>query len=516
MLPDAVRANLLEIRHEDYSYHEHTWRVIQDIREGTVAILKKVREYLPKRPGEEEELYKLRTEKASWTPVMSTAIRELTTKLAGAPIHISGGDSDFWKAFREDTNGKGRDEQELLSHIFSSLLYFGRLYVAVDRPVLETLPRSAYEDKNLKTLPYVSLYEPLAVTNYGEGWYMTRQVDSVVLPLEPPKTIATWVIWDAEAVTKYQAEVRLQDGAIHEVKVGSKWLRLDNKDALVPRVSRTEHGLGASSMLYLELPTELWTGNSVYSKQLQHFRVESAWTDAGTMAGVIQRVFTPVAPKPMTDERVVYEEPDYSQIKTGNQHVLVGADFKFQESPGTAIANLTDQLETIERQIRAIVSMSQGSVSKEALEQSGASKSLDREPLEDTMKSYGTKVAKFYQDILELVAKLGKQPEDITVAGLSDYGTDNLGTMLEQTEKLVPISDKLPGTAQKLWYGKLANLMAGSRTSETDQQIQEELEDIFQELAEQEEPEETKEDPVAALMAEFDLTEEEALEVLAS
>ena len=223
----------------------------------------------------------------------------------------------------------------------------------------------------------------------------------------------------------------------------------------------------------------MWTGNNVYLKQLQHFRIESSWTDAGVMAGTIQRVFTPMPAPPADDPRVVYEEPDYSEIKADNAHVLVGAGFQFVESSGSAIASLTTQLETIERQIRAIVSMSQASVSAGALEQSGKSKEADMMMLQDTMKAYGSKVAQLYQDILQLVTKLAGKPDDISVYGLDAYSVDTLGDMLDQTQLVETVAERIPTTGLKLWYAKITNLLAGSRSAETDQQIAEELEQIF-------------------------------------
>lgn len=520
-LPSAVRVEKLEVYHEDYHYYKNTWDTISDLREGATAIVKKAAHYLPPRPGEQSDIYALRLQKISYTPVMATAIREFTAKLSSSPVYLSGtNEDDFWEAFRDATDGKNKDEVELLTQIFSCLLYFGRVYVAVDRPKLGLQPRSAFEDAELPNQPYAAVYEPLNVINWGENWYISRQIVTANKPLEEPVKLGRWTVWTDEVIAVYEAPIRLDkdQSTVVEIKVDGHWRSINDPRALVPG-ELTLHELGQCPMVSLTLPHEMWTGNNVYLKQLQHFRIESSWTDAGIMAGTIQRVFTPLPPPPADDPRVVFEEPDYSQIQADNAHVLVGADFKFQESSGSAIASLTSQLETIERQIKALVSMSFSSVSKGAVEQSGASKEVDMALLQDSMRAYGTKVAQLYQDVLRLVALSSSKSDEIAVSGLDEYGVNTLSDMLDNAEKLEPIAQNIPPTALKLWYGKLANLLAGSRSAEMDQAIAKELEEIFK--PEQEDPEDATEaldpeDPanLDALIAAFGVSPEEARYIL--
>lgn len=509
-LPDAVLVSKLETQHSEYKYYKPIWQTIADLREGATAIAKKASYYLPKRPGEQEDVYQLRLAKISYTPVMATAIRELTAKLAGAPIHVDGG--DWLQQFRDSTDGKGRDESELLNVIFSALLYFGRVFVAVDRPKLGMSPRSAFEEQGLQTLPYVSVYEPLDVINWGKDWYITRQIITANQPLQDPITLARWTVWDKEAITIYESPVslHLNDGRITDIQLNNVWLSVNTNRALVPAVSRFEHNLGECPLVSLSLPNEMWTGNNVYLKQLQHFRIESSWTDAGVMAGTIQRVFTPMPAPPADDPRVVYEQPDYSAVKADNAHVLVGAGFQFVESSGSAIASLTSQLETIEAQIKAIVSMSYGSTTS-ALQQSGASKQMDMAQLTESMKAYGLKVAQFYQDILQLVARMVSKPDNISVFGLDVYGSETIQDMLEQSGLIETVAERIPTTALKLWYGKITNLMAGSRSSEVDKRITDELAQIFQDSSEQIAP---NNPDIQTLAASFGLTNKELVQII--
>lgn len=468
----------LDYKSDEYLYYKPIWEILEDIREGATAFLKKGTTYLPKRPGEDQELYQLRLKKLSFTPVMSTAIREFTAELASAPKSLENAEGEFWKTFRDSTDGKGRDEDELINLIFSDLLYFGRIFIACDRPKLDILPKTQLEAKGLNTTPYLTIFEPLTVINQGNGWFITKQLLDLTEPLKKPAKVVKWTVWDKETISTYQAEARLDDkNDIAQVYANGRWRFLDDPEATIePEV--IEHKLQSCAMVSLKLPLELWVGNNVFLKQLQHFLIESSWTDAGTMAGIIQRVYTPLPPTPTDDPRLVFEEPDYSKVISSNAHILVGSDFKFQESPGNAIGNLTSQLETIERQIKNLVSMGFSSVTKGAIEQSGASKEVDRSTLRKSMKAYGTKVAQLYQDCLHLVAKAGNRTEP-TFSGLDSYGSDTLESILETSEKLETVITRLPPTALKLWYGKLSDLLSGAKNTNTKELIAKELEVIY-------------------------------------
>ena len=480
----------LEYKHVEYLYYINTWHTISDLREGAVAILRNVEKYCPRRIDEDDDLYRSRLLKFAYTPVMSNAIREFTSKLAGAPIHFSsdgGSDKDFWTNFRNNTNGEKQSHREnesaLISRIFSSLLYYGRVFVAVDTPEQSFIPRSAYEAEQQGTEPYVVVYEPQYVINWGYNWFITKQLRIDAEPLQIPKTICRWTVWTDVSVKVFEVEVLTGSTSnlnIFKVMNAGQWLSSENALATVPLVHEWVHQLGRCPMTTLTLPTELWTGNSVYTKQLQHTYIESGWTEAGAVAGTIQRIFTPQPPPQMDDPRFTYEQPDYSELsKAGNNHVLIGADYRFVESTGAAIKNLTDQLDTIAKQIKDLVSMQFASVPSSGSgvnTQSGVAKEVDQSMLQDAMKSYGEKVIGLYNDVLTIVAAISAVSEP-TVSGLDTYSTDNLGDMVDSSTKLVGLP--IPPTAAKIWYGKMSNLMVGSVSPDDEKAITQELEQML-------------------------------------
>ncbi|MFB2876875.1 hypothetical protein [Floridanema aerugineum] len=485
MLPEKVLAKRLEQKHTDYDYYKEAWETIAQLREGSPAILQNATKYCPRRPGEAEDIYQIRLSKLSYTPLMSYHIFQYVSKLISAPVYLSGVENEsYWAKWRSSVDAKGLDELGFLSNIFSCLLYFGRCYIALDLPSQVKKYRSHWEAQDDQTMPYVLLYEPLDVLNWSDdSWYITRQVETTGDALDEPKIVCRWLVRTKEEVSRYSAEVKVNSaGRPVEILSDTKWLPIDHPNAVVYQDSQWLHGLGRCPILCLELPSEAWIGKAVYRKQVQHLQIESAWTDTGTMAGIIQRLYTPTPPVAQTDPRVVYQpQPDYNQLsKADNAHILIGSNFEFKESSGSAIGNLSSQLQIIEGQLKYLASMSFASVTKGAVMQSGTSKGFDMAMMADAMKAYGAKVRQFYEDILQLVAKLSNSSEDIRVHGLSTYSVDNLETMLTQAEKLESLP-LLPPTVKRIWYGKLVNLLVGTVSPDVSVKIEEELDSILKE-----------------------------------
>lgn len=442
------------------------WATLEDLREGYETIKAKVTEYIHRRTAEDDETYLLRVKNLSYTPILATTIREFSAKLSSAPISVNGldlTDGNFWDLFFQAIDGKTQDESELLNDIFSTVLWYGAVYVAVDLPPLTTTPRSRAEDPSDR-VPFIRVFKPINVRQKGDGWYQTRQIVNRQRPLEDPKTILQWCYWCADATTLYELEIDVDMfGTVTRCrKVGSDtWVAFN--DQLVIEPSKVLANItGRSQMVDLELPRELWLALQAYPKQIEHLIVENSWLSAGAVAGTIQRVFTPTPPKPMDDVRVAYEETDYSGLKSDNQHILIGNGFSFNESTGAAIGALTQQLETIERQIRSLASLNYASVEQGAVDQSGASKQVDMDMMVTSMQAYGKKIKQIYEDVLKIASAIAGRNEAPQVSGLDAYGTASISDMLTQTEQLLKLIDIFPSAAMKLWVAKLVEACLGN------------------------------------------------------
>lgn len=470
----------LEYRHPDYLFYSGVWSTISDIREGASTFKAKAAYYLPIRPGEDLEVYKHRLTKLSFTPVASNAIRELVAELTAAPRSLevpNEPDRDFWSKFRDSTDGKGKDESELISNITGSLLFFGRVYLAADNPVAPIPVNNLFQQESLDLRPYLTVFEPLNVTNWGEGWFQTRQVLDVTEPLKKPYKMIRWTYWLPDRTDVYEAELHVDDlGLFSGIKLGDKWITFQDETVKLEPVKSFVHNLGKSLMVGLTLENELWTGNNVYLKQLQHFLIESSWTDSGTLAGIIQRIYKPMPQEATDDPTAVPVERDYSKLINSNAHIMIGADFAFVESEGKAIQSLTSQLNTIEQQIRKIVSQGYASSENEkVVDQSGIAKQVDRATLEKSLQSYGSKIAQLYQDGLQRVAMLANKANNIHFSGLNDYNSDNLTEMLDQTYKMLPMLHLIPPSSLRPWFNKLGFLISGTKSASVEQDIVKEV-----------------------------------------
>lgn len=486
-----ILVSQLQITHPDWDAYSPFWRTIRDLKEGAMAIKRNIQKYLPKRPDEDKELYEMRLAKFSYHPVMSDAVNKYSSKLAGSPVHLSNAEHPFWGDFRANNNkpeANMRKESNLLHELFNGLLYYSRIWAAVDRPDLGVTPRSAYEARGLKNQPYVCLYEPLDVLYWSDDWAVTRHIYPLVKPFEAPQTICRWTFYSLNQNIIFEAPVTLKmvmDSEnnkyeeISKVQIGSEWLDWNDPKAYLDPVKVWNHNYGMRLITSLNLPSEKWVCKQVYNKQIQHLRIENAWTDAGYLSGVVQRIFTPPDVPPMDDPRVSYEQPDYASelARAGNTHILVGKGYQFVESTGAALSNLQQQLDKIETQIKSLVSLHFASTNTSTLNQSGASKAVDMSLLEDSMRDYGQQVISLYNSILRIVARMVSLPEP-TAIGLNNYAVDNLTDLLTQ----LTIAEDLPyvpPTAKKIAYGKLAQLMVGTASPEDEEKIQEELDSLF-------------------------------------
>lgn len=525
--------------HPEYEYYWEVWANIDALREGATAILRNREYYLPKSVDEDDELYSKRLSKFTYTPVMANAIREFVAKLASSPIHLSDGSEEpFWQYFRSHTDGNdnhsSRDESELLLQLFSSILYFGRLYISVELPKLSSIPRTKAEVP-ANYIPYALVHEPLAVINWGEGWFVTRYLYVDSEPFQEPVNKVRYTLYQYDKVSSVELEcktsTRLHQGLyrteITEVLISGTWHPVGNSitptRAPAPNVmlggilqppqgvmvDLEEYNIPGVRPITARLKDEEWAGKAVYLKQKAHTLIENSWIEAGSIAGVVQRVYTPLDPPPVDDPRYTYQQPDYSELsKSGNKHILVGKSYQFVEAQGSAVSTLEKQLSTLESQIRSLVSMRFASSDTSVLSQSGVSKQVDMVLLNDAMKAYGKVILGVYNDILTTIAEVAKQPP-VTASGLNNYSISTLADMLEYQAELASI--ELPPTVARIWLQRLGNLLTGSTSPEDAKAIQDELQAMFQNT-----PDDNGSQPVTIeeLMEEFGLTEEQAREVL--
>jgi hypothetical protein len=485
--PDTLSLKILESTHPEYAAIAPIWQKIDDLAAGGNQLERKKAHYLKSRPGEEEDLYKLRLERFTYTNQLGGAIAQQVSKLSSGTLSVSNlPETDFWNQFREDTGGD-RDERTLISDVFRTALKFRRAFLHADKPYSEIQPQTKGQEEELRLNPYLCLYNPLQVRNWGFNeqaneyeWLKIRQIATKTSPMQANQTKATWTLIDETHIARYEALVKLgKGGKIVEI-VNERGEAVDSgDDAKIARTRWVPHGAGALPVVVFELPEDLWVTNQCYLKALEHLNLENSRYDTAMMVGYVQRTWKPVF-QPDGDLDATYVDVDDEQFKTGNQYVLKG-DFGFSEAAGSSIATVSSLLEEIRNYINDCIGMARASASRGAVEQSGISKKMDFVISELVLRAYGQLLCACYQDVLQLVGKLAGEAntEQYSVTGLDSFDVDSLETTMAIAAELRNVIELVPPTALKLFYAQLANLLVKNASAEQQQDIQAELDRIF-------------------------------------
>ncbi|TFI51008.1 hypothetical protein BLD44_028445 [Mastigocladus laminosus UU774] len=492
--PESIELQKLETRNIEYDQLMPVWQKIDDLRIGGHRIESKKERYIVRRPGESNALYSLRLAKFVHTPVFANAITKYTNKLTSAPLYVVPlleSDSDFWSTFRNSTNGKDRDEKKLLSKCFRDGIVYGRSWVFVDRRLTnyEVVMNRLQEEIALNgETPYANVVSPFNVINWSINdeddvdWVIIRDVRSVSLPLEyKPKYRVTWRIIDDTYIAEYEADIDYDPQYSTIVRLNNPLVTNEQSQSrfLVSRKSLVEHGRGKCPVALLKMDDELWTGNAAYLKALQYLQIENAFTDTATIAGYIQRVFTPRQPVPDTDPDATFIDPDkdVEQLRTGNSEVLIGADFKFSEASGSSLQVISEHvLDKIEHQIKEIVSLGTASANGNQVAASGVSKAMDYSEYHDMMRKHGELMVAFYKKILTDVAIAAGRSVEFAVEGLNSFEINPLSELLTNSDFVSKIESRLTETTLKQWYLKVANAMLSDLDASTKAIIQTEFE----------------------------------------
>jgi hypothetical protein len=482
MLDEYLSYSALETTHDDYEFNKNIWGIINELRQGAASILRNLDFYLPKKQDETGGDYRDRQKMFAYTPVMSTAVKDTAARLGSAPVYINYEEAlmPALNYLREHNDAKGkRDERTLIQELFLELLYFGRVYVVADRKAPDVEPLSVADETNLH-LPYLNVISALNMTDWDDDgeWFKMREIVTIKTPQSKGYALR-YTFFLPGMVQVFEAPIILKGGNIVQIWDGKQFVRPETK-TLRLKSTVVAHGASTCLVSHEVLPHELWVGLLCYLKQIQHLRIESSWTDAGNLAGTIQRVFTPTPAVNNDNPSYLTEEPEYDKVELGNRRVLVGGNFQFVESQGVAIRNLTDQMKVIEQQIKDIVSMKFAAGQANYSQASGVAMAIDQTQLINTMKDYGSRVRGLYQDALQtLMMMLGLPTESLSVAGLSDFTIDNIKDGLLDAVSVAGLAEFIPMTAQKLYWQKITKLLTGTVSPEDDFKILSESEVIF-------------------------------------
>ncbi|HEY9629364.1 MAG TPA: hypothetical protein V6C84_18835 [Coleofasciculaceae cyanobacterium] len=493
MYPQSLPLAILESQHPQYKELLPQINDIHLLTAGGYRLKQAIKQFIPRRNGEEAEVYETRIKKFTFSPILSNAITSQISKLSKGSIEVSGLESDpnFWAYFREhnDLAGK-RAEKQLLAQIFTSILKYKKAYLHIDRKSAPVKAKNKAQEKVLNLNPYVNVYCASQVTNWSEDsaesptWIKVRQLtQDTSNPMAPALTVATWTFIDQQEVAKYSAFVKLDsNGQIVEILDEKGEAIATKEEAKVPLASITQHNVGSIPIVKVELSDELWVGDQAVAKAIQHLRTECHKYDIETLS-YVQRQWNPIQ-TPDSDPSKTYVDSE-EQAKTGPQYVLQG-NFEWKEAEGKILPQLEASLQQTKQEVEDIISgRSKSGTNKGALEQSGLSKAFDLSDENEQITLYGAVLTQAYQNILQLVAKVqGLNSDIISVTGLQDFNIDNAESLLAKLTSISAIDlsslkDKLPPLVLKILYSKLSEMLVGNMSASQSEELTKQIESLL-------------------------------------
>ncbi|MBD2515194.1 hypothetical protein H6G93_09270 [Nostoc sp. FACHB-973] len=315
MYPNYLTLGLLKSSHPDYVELLPALNEIELLASGGYKLKSKIESFLPRRPGEDADIYETRLKKFTYANILGSAINKQLARFNNSSISISGIEDgqDFWNTFRDDTNLAGRSEKNLLSTIFRECLKFKKVFLHVDKHSVPYEVNSKAEEEILGIRPYVTIYPSLQVINWSDKggeelkWIKVFQisVDSSN-PLTKPVTRATWTFIDEQYVARYGAVVELDKNGFIKSIINERGTS-SNDETPIPLLSEpVEHGMGKIPVIKIEVPDDLWACNQAASKAVEHLRTDCSKYDLLTLA-YFQRTFKRIT-KPDDDLEKVFQK----------------------------------------------------------------------------------------------------------------------------------------------------------------------------------------------------------------
>lgn len=488
MYLNRIKLQVLESQHPNYVRQLPALEEIDLLVSGGFKLKNAIRQFLPQRPGEENQVYETRINKYTYLNILGSAISDQVSRLSNSALIVSGVEdanvANFWEEFRENIDLAGKSEKNLVSNIFRELLKFKKVYLHVDKPKVDVEIQNKAQEEALGIRPYGVMYSALQVTNWSESkgklqWIKVRQlVDDTSNPLEAPRKKIIWTYIDSTYIARYEAFVEL-DSYGNISKIGDEVV---NDETNIPISKLVEHGLGTIPILKVEVADDLWVADQAAAKALEHLRTDCSKYDLLTLA-YFQRTYKRIR-TPDGDLDKTHVDSDEQPIPTGLQYVLELENFNWNEPQGHILPHLMDSLRQIESQVKDLINIGGFSAELGAVSQSGASKEMDFYKQDTILKAYGELITDAYQDFLQLVAKSAGLPhEDISVTGLNSFERNNLTTRLSNLDSISKIDfDKLrkelTPMAFKLIYQQIVKELVGNLSAQQESELNSEIDNL--------------------------------------
>jgi hypothetical protein len=343
----------------------------------------------------------------------------------------------FFNQFTEDCDLRGSSLTEFFRRQFVDALVYGASYIVADFPrVRAGLSTRAEEDAAGASRAFLAGYNPTDVINWSRDEYGNLEFATIrtrSLRANRPQTgwyeETRWIRYDRESYAVYRATDE-GDGS--------------NAPALVDRGA---HGLAATGIVpvfELRISDGLWLMNKAALLQLEHLNKSNALAWALTMG--------------LFAMPVIYSDRDWNQMVGESYYIqLAPADkFGWTEPEGHVYQIAAENLMRLKDEIYRVcylLTQAGGPFSYSA--QSGLSKQRDFAITQEVLRAYGDAVKDTVKRVLRAVNAARRDGLEIGVSGLEEFDVGDLGTELEDAQRLLQLGVESP-TLKRQILRKLA------------------------------------------------------------
>ena len=342
--------------------------------------------------------------------------------------------AEFYDKFLHDCDLRGTSFTDFFRGRMSQALVYGRSYVAVEFPAVESGAQTrAEEDAAGRSRAYLVDYSPEDVTNWS--YDNAGRLEWVVLRTESLRqervTDAEWVrerrwiYYDRENYRIYGQ--RASSGKPEEVVLESEG----------------RHGLARQKRVPLfevKVSEGLWLMNKAALLQLEHFNKSNSLSWAMTMG--------------LYAMPVVYSDKEYTQLQGESYFIQLAAGDRFgwTEPEGHIFQIAADNLSRLKDEIyRVCYLLNQAGGSQSSTAQSGLSKQRDFSVTQEILRSYGDTVKETMRQVLEQINVSRQDDLRMDVSGMDEFDIGDFGTELDDAKRLLELGINSDTLKQQLF-----------------------------------------------------------------
>lgn len=459
----------IDREHPQYAASKRMWATYLDLYQGGERLKVNASQYLVKRHKEPSEIYSERLNRVFYENYIGSIVDwYAATLLRREPVLTYEGPNAaakaFFNSFAEDCNRKGANLCDFFRQRLVETLIYGRSYVAVDFPRVNSPVRSrAEEEATGRSRAYLVDYRPDEVINWAYGddgrldWIVLRtsHIRQAQVGDSEWKKETRWIYYDREKYKIYR-------------KVDSAD---EKREAELEDEGR--HGLASQCrvpVFELAVSDGLWLVNKAGLLQLEHFNKSNALSWALTM-GLFA---TPV----------IYSEREWNQVVGESYYIQLGPEDRFgwTEPEGKVYQIAAENLVRLKDEIYRVcyLMVQSGGTQSSHLGQSGVSKQRDFSVTQEVLRAYGDAVKDTMKQVLRAIEVARQDGLTIDVSGLDEFDIGDFSTDLDDAKKLLDFGIQSP-TLQKQIYKKLALQYLCDARQELKTQIASEIDQSFEE-----------------------------------